>query len=403
MHRTLRRYAAVVGNDGASGSDRLRAVVDTQAARAARDRAARQSWAPVFAIVWTLAVIGFLAVAVLLNALAGWREGPSWGFAALCTGVPVVLLHVVHALVVRSGRERNRQAWDEVADRLDEQVERAGMPAPDRGAVLRMLRASDAGPVQPGGPAPDGPSYRWTFPVADDAARRLVVDRQDGPRGEVVVVTADVEGRADVAGAAVVGADVAEADVAEADVVGADVASAVLGAYRSHIPAPITASRLGGRPAAPPGFSWPRCAEHGAPMCFTAQLEHRGALVLLFFCQADPGGCASWDPDAGANAAVVVGGRDLELAAPPADATAALLDGDPWLLGVRAPGTAPCPTVGDAGQWGGVPEWIQGDEQPADTEFVAMLEEPPGTGVFGGGAAYVFVGPDGSATTLWQR
>jgi hypothetical protein len=55
-----------------------------------------------------------------------------------------------------------------------------------------------------------------------------------------------------------------------------------------------------------------------------------------------------------------------------------------------------------AGQYGGVPEWIQDDETPAGTEFVASIEPGPlGFDLGDAGRAYVF--SDGArASVLWQ-
>jgi len=73
-------------------------------------------------------------------------------------------------------------------------------------------------------------------------------------------------------------------------------------------------TRIGGRPLMPPGRDWPRCAQHGEPMLFIAQIrlpdvgDSRlpGRLLLIFQCDVEPGLCESWDPDAGANAALLV-------------------------------------------------------------------------------------------------
>ncbi|MEK6312569.1 MAG: DUF1963 domain-containing protein, partial [Curtobacterium sp.] len=194
----------------------------------------------------------------------------------------------------------------------------------------------------------------------------------------------------------------------------------LLGAYRSDSPAPVTASRIGGAPAVPRGWEWPRCAEHDEPMQFTAQIEHRGTLVSAFVCQFDPGSCDSWDADSGANAAFVFSGRDLVLAGPPVSPHGDPDDPDPayppLLPDSMLLGTASVTAVGDedaaaaldaagaieAGQYGGEPDWIQQDETPEGLAFVASIEsEPLGFDFGDAGRAYVF--SDGvRAAVLWQ-
>ncbi len=140
-------------------------------------------------------------------------------------------------------------------------------------------------------------------------------------------------------------------------------------------------------------------------MQFTAQIEHRGTLVSVFVCQFDPGTCASWEPDSGANAAFVFTGRRSWQAGSPVSPHVDPDDPDPvWPPLLRDSmlfGLARLGVVGDdeepdrvvdaataagitvAGQYGGRPEWIQDDETPD------------------GGRAYVF--SDGSrAAVLWQ-
>jgi hypothetical protein len=196
-------------------------------------------------------------------------------------------------------------------------------------------------------------------------------------------------------------------------------AIAVLGAYRSQVPAPIAATRIGGLPAVPEDFAWPECRHHGEPMQFTAQIEHEGTLVSVFVCQFDPGTCASWEAESGANAAFVFRGRDLRLAEYPASPHGDPDDPQPgwppvtndeYLLGLAA---ATTPSDEDeqlgvpddvwfAGQYGGEPDWIQDDETPDGLRFVASIESGPLEFDFGdGGCAYVF--SDGQrAAVLWQ-
>ncbi|MBY0177278.1 DUF1963 domain-containing protein [Curtobacterium herbarum] len=196
-------------------------------------------------------------------------------------------------------------------------------------------------------------------------------------------------------------------------------AIAVLGAYRSTVPATVAATRIGGLPAVPEDFEWPECRHHGEPMQFTAQIEHEGTLVSVFVCQFDPGTCASWEADSGANAAFVFSGRDLRLAEYPPSPHGDPDDPEPawppvtddeYLLGLAA---ATTPSDEDeqlgvpddvwfAGQYGGDPDWIQDDETPDGLRFVASIESGPLEFDFGdGGSAYVF--SDGQrAAVLWQ-
>src|SRR5512147_3002248 len=90
----------------------------------------------------------------------------------------------------------------------------------------------------------------------------------------------------------------------------------------------IGASRVGGRPAVPAGFRWPRCGQCGGPMQFVAQfalddahvvgIDPRRQLLLLFQCQNRPGLCDEWDPSGGGNAALLVSSvSPVSLADPP--------------------------------------------------------------------------------------
>lgn len=177
--------------------------------------------------------------------------------------------------------------------------------------------------------------------------------------------------------------------------------------------APLIASRFGGLPAVPDGFQWPLCAEHGEPMQFTAQLADGDDLILVFFCQANPGMCDSWDPDSGCNAGIVVPSTGLHLAeAPESESGTAVFDEGAWLLQVQPGDHTDWPAAADegrsaghvvAGQLGGEPLWIQGDETPDAHRFVAMLMEMPFGFNFGGGWAYVFADDAGHAKVLWQQ
>ncbi|GAA1075901.1 MULTISPECIES: hypothetical protein [Kitasatospora] len=201
--------------------------------------------------------------------------------------------------------------------------------------------------------------------------------------------------------------------------------------------APVT--RTGGVPLAPAGTAWPHCATCGGPMQFLAQVllddlgRHTGtgaadgrALLALFMCQNDPGGCQEWDARAGGNLALLlpVGGSG-PLPLPPLPDDHDEDDGDPRQLGaVRAVAYRPDPG-GDyeaarlgrpdealLGQLGGGPAWLQYDQTPdcpscdRAMAMVVQLEEGPDhlTAMnFGSGSAYAFAcEPCGSAAFLWQ-
>lgn len=73
-------------------------------------------------------------------------------------------------------------------------------------------------------------------------------------------------------------------------------------------------ARVGGRPWAPAGFTWPHCAACKGPMQFQfqmplAELGRAGTLLLAFQCANDPGMCSEWEPASGGNAAFVTPAR----------------------------------------------------------------------------------------------
>lgn len=196
-------------------------------------------------------------------------------------------------------------------------------------------------------------------------------------------------------------------------------------AYAGAVPPDSATSRMGGTPLAPAGFEWPRCGTCAGAMQFLAQLQLDEARTLAVFqCENDPGGCPSWEPGAGANSAQVFASGNLRPVAVPADGVTTLdgvagielagpVAGDGYFEAMKAWAQDTGRSTEDVlGQWGGEPEWIQGDETPDCTScerpmaFVAMLNEGRGPDVeanFGTGDAYAFAcsGCD-QAAFLWQ-
>ncbi len=170
-------------------------------------------------------------------------------------------------------------------------------------------------------------------------------------------------------------------------------------------------SRVGGLPTAGDEFSWPQCADHHAPMQFTAQFDLGDVLYLAFFCEADPYECASWNPDRGNNAVLVVPVSDnlaivdapTRIVPPPIDPmTLTLIECPadqlrPALLDARSHG------VQAVGYWGGPAEWIQDDETPSGTTYFAQIFGFEPLDIFFDAAGYFFVSDDRTfGKTLWQ-
>ena len=188
-------------------------------------------------------------------------------------------------------------------------------------------------------------------------------------------------------------------------------------------------TRFGGRPLVPSQaqFDWPHCECCSLPMQFLGQLSLTGEttvsrLVLLFMCVAGDA-CSTWEPDWGANRALLVTTANPELCDPPiADETT--------LRTVSYGGRVEacksddydeaCATWADdhgvsprqvLGQVGGEPQWLQADDTPTcecgkPMDFVAQLETGPDAATemnFGGGCAYVFFCGDHAAKLLWQQ
>jgi hypothetical protein len=318
------------------------------------------AWTAVLVLAWTVSGLGFLALAIWWNAFEHVDVGPAFGRAALVALPPLVVVHLVHWAVRRRAVRR----------------------------PVAVVHA--AAPTVPTVPTVPGPPTAWAAPAPQLSTSSIAADRPPAA-GDARATAAALE-----AGAI-----------------------AVLGAYRSSVPAPIAATRIGGLPAVPAGFVWPECRHHGEPMQFTAQIEHEGTLVSVFVCQFDPGTCPSWEAGSGSNAAFVFHGRDLRLADRPASPQGDPDDPEPvwppvtddeYLLGLAA---ATTPSDEDeqlgvpddvwfAGQYGGEPDWIQDDETPDGLRFVASIESGPLEFDFGdGGCAYVF--SDGQrAAVLWQ-
>ncbi|WP_058726437.1 DUF1963 domain-containing protein [Curtobacterium luteum] len=396
--------------------------VDTEAAARARWNGPRNPWPAVFVTAWILAVFVFVAVSVYENAWRHHDVATSFWIGAAWAVPLLIVVHATHAVCFRRGgplARRQDAVFRRAADRVLAAARAAGMPELDEGGVLRMLRARDNGPDPGTGErgGPDRPLLRWDLPLAGRGSRTIVVAERIG--------TAEPGGspeRTRLTSGTRPGA-VAHPGAARPvtrRTHDSSAGAAVLGAYRSDSPAPITASRIGGAPAVPRDWEWPTCAEHDEPMQFTAQIEHRGTLVSVFVCQFDPGSCDSWDADSGANAAFVFSGRDLVSADRPVSPHGDPDDPDPAYPPLLADsmllGTAPVTDAGDdtvsaaldaagavvAGQYGGEPDWLQEDETPAGLAFVASIESGPLGFDFGdAGRAYVF--SDGvRAAVLWQ-
>lgn len=194
--------------------------------------------------------------------------------------------------------------------------------------------------------------------------------------------------------------------------------------------------RTGGLPLVPAGFSWPACSTCGSPMQFVGQFDlphgraDEPALLSVFMCNHDPGGCQTWSPTSGANQAHVFTGPLYPLTEP---ATAD--PDDDVVLDARAVRLVEVDTSDEVpeydfdvaydlakqawrrehpergedllGQLGGEPAWIQYPEVPAcpscaqPMPLAAQLAESGAN--FGTGDAYAFACPGcRTAVFLWQ-
>lgn len=371
-------------------------IVDTSAAAAVRTPPGLKVFGAVYTLVYTFGVIAYIAISVYYDAFDYRSQRESSLLAAAWVLPFPIVAHLLHLVLYRSGRQRRQATARRTATRVVAEATAAGYPPLDARQVERMLLAEDNGPAPftGTGKEPYRSLLRWELPT-DDPSFVVTAIRSGTPESI----------RLSAASSATRSHGAAAAHRARAGL-------RLLGAYRSDLTAPLVSSRLGGLPAVHDGFDWPTCAEHDEPMQFTAQLEYDGSLILVFICQADPGSCPSWDPDAGSNAAIVVGGRDLHPAGRPASPSGtAVLTDESWLLGVHQAGAddysdalieARADGVTVAGQWGGNPAWIQNDETPDGYRFVAMLDEDPLGSNFGGGSAYVFADGHGHAKVLTQ-
>jgi hypothetical protein len=150
-------------------------------------------------------------------------------------------------------------------------------------------------------------------------------------------------------------------------------------------------------------------------------IEDGSLLISLFMCAAEEG-CCTWEPDDGANLALVQSQAATHLIDPPADASTTLracqygarvevFDAKTYdLARLEWTSAAEGRQRQVLGQVGGKPEWIQSDETPICEcgrvmQFIAQLEEGPAYETsmnFGGGCAYVFRCGTHSAKMLWQ-
>ena len=188
-------------------------------------------------------------------------------------------------------------------------------------------------------------------------------------------------------------------------------------------------TRFGGRPLVSDAsdFAWPVCAECGGAMQFLGQIAvpstgGEPALLALFMCVSERI-CSTWEPDSGANRAMLMLGERFTLRTPAIE--------DESTLRAAMYGAMIWEMAGDdyddarriwhethegggrsmLGCHGGEPAWIQFEEVPvcgcgAPMAFVAQLEEGPDYRTamnFGGGSAYVFRCGDHAAAMLWQQ
>jgi len=131
----------------------------------------------------------------------------------------------------------------------------------------------------------------------------------------------------------------------------------------------------------------------------------------------DPGMCDDWDPDGGANRAVVAHPDEKNSAVepPPLDADSewdnlreqVVVDPIPIILEKLEGDYLKSPKE-VVGQLGGKPSWIQGDETPdcdcgKQMTFVCQLEQCGSVFNFGGGRAYAFVCEDCSESAKFLR
>jgi hypothetical protein len=180
---------------------------------------------------------------------------------------------------------------------------------------------------------------------------------------------------------------------------------------------PFGEATVGGRPLASADTKWPLCKTCGNHLQFLAQLplegvtevpEHRDQVLLLFYCNSQPGLCDEWEPNLGGNAAILVNAKGrIPLQIPdgktllPVENRVKYVQYQEGENG-ETPDDQYCREL-DAheskvlGKLGGEPLWIQANETPncmcgSQMTFVAQLDERGGGGInFGGGNGYSFV------------
>lgn len=366
-------------------------TVSTEQAAKVRQAPESSAWNGIYAMVYLFGVIAFIAVAIYENAWQYRSNGEAFLIAFAWTAPFAAAAHLIHFLANRHRRSRTRRALEATVEQVNAAAAEAGLPRVNQDALRRMLTAKNnvRQPYTGEGKFSFEPLLTWELPTEDPAVL-LTATRHGQPE----TLTLEPAGRS----------------TPEQPTNRSSNTVTILGAYRDGGEAPITASRLRGRPAAPANFTWPTCAEHGTPMQFLAQIEHHDSLLLTFMCMTAPGECDAWDPESGCNAVIPVTGRNLQLAAPPTPD--AISSEEPQLLGIRtyeadglteAAAAATADGFEPVGQYGGTPEWIQNDETPEDAStFVAALDEYPTGFNFGGGTAYIFTDGAGVAKMLSQ-
>jgi hypothetical protein len=173
---------------------------------------------------------------------------------------------------------------------------------------------------------------------------------------------------------------------------------------------PSFGEKLGGHPDGLPSGAWPRCNDCGGGMTLIGQFNHHterlnlgreGRRLFVFTCENDPGMCASWETDSGANACIVLEPEALS-AAPATTQTSAPVLNEAVIAGwcecddeideaLRNSffddsaffGTPEQPGLSNsivdavplATKFGSVPRWLQGTEEgPVDHEFLGQID-----------------------------
>jgi hypothetical protein len=174
---------------------------------------------------------------------------------------------------------------------------------------------------------------------------------------------------------------------------------------------------LGGTPPGVSQQDWPVCSQCDRAMLHAATLHadperlplRDHVAISLFVCENPDGLCEAWDPDLGANAALLI--TAAAAAAPPADpAPATVVPPERiWYEPVFEPDPDANDNVDDppaVGKVGGYPGWLQGDDTPncADCQqemrFVAQIPEVNEALRLFGGEWFLFCCPDEHTTAL---